>query len=199
MSDTTHEEELNQFEDHTANILPEDQRAEPSEAVQSGLDDAKANAKAEEKVNGPHDGLIGGEAIEEAQETARINAEADQANIKEGHTIAKNDTSKAGKVRTSKSQLDPTGEDRISTAEVTRAATDGTKVHGGTDLSNEEVAERAKNPGKAEEENPASIAGEGVDPKTLKATDDAKHANGNENETTGEGGIADQAGPSNAS
>jgi hypothetical protein len=189
-------------EDHTGNLLPEDQRAEPSAAQQEGFDTAKANAKAEAKENTskPNDSLTAADKnLTDAQELAKLNHKVDQENSTEGYTIAKNDTSKAGKRRTSKSQLDPNGKDPVSEAEVNRAATDGENVKGGTSVSNEDVAERAKNPGKAEEENPQSLAGDGVDEAHLTATDDAKHANGNENDTTGQGGIEATTGPANQS
>jgi hypothetical protein len=188
-------------EDHTGNLLPEDQRAEPSEAQKEGFDTAKANARAERKANSskPVEALGDDQNVRDAQELAKLNHKVDQENFTPGHSIAKNDTSKAGKTRTSKSQLDPNGDDPISDAEVKRAATDGRTVKGETSVSDEEVAKRASDPGKAEEENPQSLAGDGLDPATTKATDDAKHANGNENENTGQGGIEETTGPANQS
>lgn len=190
-------------EDTTANILPEDQRAEPSDAVRQGQEDAKANARAEQKASTskPNVSLTSADKnLEDARESAEINAKADRESQPEQYEIAKNDTTKAGKIRATKAQLNPSGDENISDAEIARAATDGENVHGGTGLSNEEVAERAKNPGKAEEENGKSIAGDGVDEDHIEATEDAAHANSNENEHTGEGGIAKElAGPQNQS
>lgn len=206
MSDTPQNAEFNTVidaEDTTANILPEDQRAQPSAAQQDGIDTAKKNAAAERKASTSKPVEALGEDddnIKDAQESARINAKAEADAQSEQYEIAKNDTSKAGKVRATKAQLNPSGDEKISDAEITRAAVDGKNVKGGSGLSNEEVAERAKNPGKAEEENGKSIAGEGVDEDHTEVSEEVAHANSNENEHTGEGGIAKElAGPQNQS
>lgn len=187
-------------EDHSANILPPEQQAEPSEAVLEGQRTAEQNTKAERKASSSKPDVTLTEDdpnIKSAQHTAEVNAKAENDARVEGYGIAKNDTSKAGKIRATKAQLDPTGDDPISSAEIERAATDGTKVRGGTSVSDEENAERAQHPGKVEEESPQSLAGDGVDPEALQADPDAVHANKNENENTGEGGMADIAGSEN--
>lgn len=203
MSDTDHAtfNTVIETEDHTGNLLPEDQRDTGDKNIREAQELAKANHKAEQKANtsvaatSPFEG----EHIDDAQKLAELNHKVDTENAVEGHEIAKNDTSKAGKTRTSKSQLDPTGNDPITNAEVTRAATDGRKVKGETSVSDQDVADRAAKPGEAEETNPISTARDGVDSDKLEATADAKHANGNENENTGEGGMADIVGPANRS
>jgi hypothetical protein len=194
--------ENNNFEDHTANVIPPDEVNGVSDPIKDGRRSAELNAKAEQKVNGPNpyeNDELGDKNIKDAQEAAELNHKADLENQPEGHEIAKNDTSKAGKVRTTKSQLDPAGNDPVNDAELKRAATDGTSVKGGTSVDNEDVADRAKQPGKVEEENPKSTAHGNLDPKELEASEEAKHTNANENERTGEGGIEEETGPANQS
>lgn len=109
---------------------------------------------------GPNDGPTTQEIVDDAHETAALNHEADQENQPEDEEASlENDTSKTAKQNTAKSQLDPTGDDPISNAEINRSATDADMSDGNkTAVSNEEAAERAKNPGEAEENAPLSLA-----------------------------------------
>mgnify|MGYP003617091690 CR=1 FL=1 len=113
------------------------------DAIEQGRKDAKANAKAEARTEG--DATTRQDAVEAGHDAAEVNHKAEQKINDEldNDRDIKNDTSKAAKIRTSKSQLDPTGNDPISTAEVTRAAVDGANVEGGTSVSDEEAVERA--------------------------------------------------------
>jgi len=115
-----------------------------SDAVKQGQADAVANTEAE-RSNSTNAGASREEIVEDAQETARLNAKVDAEGQPEANqTELKNDTSKKAKVDTTKAQLDPTGSDPISNAELTRAATDGVKAgHVGTGVTNEEAARRA--------------------------------------------------------
>lgn len=115
----------------------------PSEAVAQGQSDAVANTKAERKAS-TNRGVPLEDTLADAQDTARANHKVDVANQPEANqNELKNDTSKKAKVDTTKAQLDPTGDDPISKAEIERAATDGVNVKGGTSVSNEEAAQRA--------------------------------------------------------
>ena len=189
------------IENHAKNVPKPDKVSPPSEAILEGRRTAEANFKAEQKNNtsSPADNPLEGENIESAQELAKLNHKVDVENTTEGglYSIAKNDTSKAGKTRTSKSQLDPAGNDPISDAEVKRAAVAGRTVKGETSVSDKEVAARASKPGEAEEKNPISTARDGVEEDTTVADSDAVHTNENEGKTTGEGGMADLVGPAN--
>lgn len=147
-----------------------------SDAVKQGQADAVANTEAE-RSNSTNEGTSREEIVEDAQETARLNHKVDtEGQPDTNQDELKNDTSKKAKVDTTKSQLDPTGNDpNVSNAELTRAATDGQHVHGGTSVSNEEAARRA------EEHNVPSDApdGSGTDGEGGAPTGATEDAAGN--------------------
>jgi hypothetical protein len=186
-------------EDHTANIVPDSDRDKGSQDIQDAQQLAKDNFAAEQKNNSsePLGDFSTSPEVADAQALAKANYKAEQDAGVAGHVIAKNDTDAAAKKRTSKSQLDPSGNDPISDAEVNRAATDGVNVKGETAVSDKEVAARAADPGTAEEQNPISTAADGVDKEQLKPTEGVLHTNSNEGKDTGEGGMADIVGPAN--
>lgn len=125
--------------------MADDTRKEYSreDAIEQGRADAKANAKKEQGPQGP----TRDDAVKEGQDQAERNHKADQAGqdrVETDSNELKNDTSKAAKVRTAKSQLDPTGEDPISNKEVERSAVAGSTVKGETSVSNQDAADRAE-------------------------------------------------------
>lgn len=151
----------------------------PEEAMEEGRATAAENVEAERAKNPNLWDDPTPEIAEDARETARLNHEADVAGVRDGGSNElKNDTSKKAKQDTAKSQLDPSGEDPITKSEINASATNADMNSGsGTHVSNEENAERAKNPGKAEEEAPLSIANpdsEAGEP----ADEDAAHPGG---------------------
>lgn len=135
------------------------------DAIKLGQDTARENVK-HDKANGFTTDAADDrqDLVEDAQETARLNHKADQENqIEQGDNRIENDTSKTAKQATAKAQLDPTGNDPISTAEVNRSATNASMETGNkTAVSNEEQAQRATESGRAEEENSFSTANGGV-------------------------------------
>lgn len=117
-----------------------------SDAVRDGQESAAANARAEREAS-TNEGASREEIVEDAQNTAEENARVDRANQPDRlqEDGFKNDTSKKAKVDTTKAQLDPTGTDPISKAEITRAATNGSEAGKvGTGVTNEEAANRAR-------------------------------------------------------
>lgn len=131
------------------------------DAIEYGRKAAEENAAAERKVNGEPQVVDHEAQAEEAHETARLNHEADQTNQEDAiqNGIPANDTSKSAKEATAKSQLDPNGEDPISEKEIKDSATDASMETGNkTSVSNKDAADRAANPGEAEEEAPRSTA-----------------------------------------
>lgn len=142
-----------------------DKMTDQERALHVGRTTAEENVKAEQERNTTAAGYDRDEIIADAQETARLNHEVDQKNNEglAGNQIPKNNTSKAAKVATAKAQLDPTGNDPISQAEIERSATNASMDTGNkTAVSNEEAAHRAEAPGEAEEENSFSTADGGV-------------------------------------
>lgn len=130
-----------------------------SPAVEAAQAEAKANSKAEgtpqaaKKLEEQRN-----DNLESARKTAQINHDAgDEAQPNANQTELKNDTSKKAKIDTTKAQLDPTGSDPISKAELERAATDGASVKGGTSVTDEEQARRA-NAGNNSEDLPTEDA-----------------------------------------
>lgn len=166
--------------DGTASLEAGNKSATREDALEDGRQTAKNNLKQERRENGRVTAPNRDEILDDARDTAQLNRKAEEASQPEGtNSILKNDTSKAAKVRTAKAQLDPTGEDPISTAEIERSATNASMETGNqTAVSNEDAAERAENPGRAEEESSASIAGEGTDHDGVE--DDVAYANKNQ-------------------
>lgn len=131
------------------------------DAIKLGHETAKANAAAERKESGGPTAANIDDIVDDAHETARLNHEVDHENQEDAvqNGIPANDTSKKAKEATAKAQLDPNGDDPISPKEVKDSATDASMETGNkTAVSNEEAADRARNPGDAEEEAPRSTA-----------------------------------------
>lgn len=143
-----------------------DKMTDQERALHVGRTTAEENVKAEQKRSTTAAGYDREDVIKDAQETAELNHKADLENNKDLDStsqIPKNNTSLSAKEQTAKSQLDPTGDDPISSAEVKRSAHDASMDTGNkTAVSNEEQAARATQPGEAEEENSFSTADGGV-------------------------------------
>lgn len=149
--------------DGTAALEARDGGTTPQDAIEQGQKDAKANHKAEQQDLGDQ-GPTREEIIEDAQETAELNHEVDTASQPEaGKGELKNDTSGAAKFRTAKSQLNPTGEETPSDAEIKRTAKADMTTGNHTGVSNEEAAERAANPGAVEEAAPLATTNPDAD------------------------------------
>lgn len=149
----------------------------PEDAIRDGQETALENdqASGDAEVRERNENRFE-ETMDEARESARLNREAEESQQSESDSNElTNDTSKAAKVATAKSQLDPTGKDPISQKEVADSATDADMTTGNkTAVSNEEAARRAANPGEAEENGQFSTANadnDGGEP----ADEDAAH------------------------
>lgn len=148
------------------------------DAIADGHATARENIRAEREASTPVDTNPLPEIVDDAQETARLNHGVDVQNQpKSTSPTLKNDTSKKAKIDTAKAQLDPAGEDPISKSEIEKSATDADMDTGNkTAVSNKEAAERAENPGEAEENAPLSLAN--PDNKAGEPADqDAAHPN----------------------
>lgn len=130
------------------------------DAVRDGQAFAAERVKAE-GVPGEK-GATRDEILDDARETAKLNHKVDQSNNDHEviqDSIPANDTSQAAKEAVAKAQLDPNGEDPISDSEIKKSAHNADMTTGNkTAVSNKEAAERAKNPGEAEENAPRSTA-----------------------------------------
>lgn len=179
-SQPTNNHEPGSVRDRTASLEPRGGGPTPEDAIAEGHRTAEQNHKAERRENGKVAEPTPVEEIaEDAHESARLNAAAEQDGQPEGgDNELRNDTSKTAKQRTAKSQLDPADVDPISNAEVNRSATNASMDTGNkTAVSNEEAADRAANPGKAEEESPVSTAGEGVSDEARRVDSNVAHPN----------------------
>lgn len=135
--------------------------------VEYGHQAALENHKAERANSDSVDTNPLEEILEEGHETARVNHAAEQEHLHAtGTEDLANDTSKKAKVATAKSQLDPNGDDPISSKEVSDSATDASMETGNkTSVSNEEAADRAHNPENTDvEDAPRTTLGETTDP-----------------------------------
>lgn len=126
-----------------------------SDAVKQAQAEAFTNAK-EERAASTNEGASREEIVEDAQDTARLNHEADveqqpELNQEDGF---KNDTSKKAKTAVTKSQLDPSGGDKDLQANINRNAKNGDNPEPGTGVTNEEAAKRA-----VEQANPNDATG----------------------------------------
>lgn len=147
----------------------------PEDAIEVGRETAFENdaASGDAEVRNRNEARFE-QTLEDSRESAQLNYQTDVANIDEG-TLEPNDTSTKAKENTAMSQLNPSGDDPISNKEVKDSATNASMDTGNkTSVSNEEAANRAANPGEAEEEAPLSTANpDAVDGEP--ATDKAAH------------------------
>lgn len=143
------------------------------DAIKDGQESAKENIKQEKRESSIADTNTVEEVMDDARESAKLNHEVEQSlqNVDAKGDLT-NDTSDKAKVATAKAQLDPNGDDPISEKEVRDSALDASMETGNkTAVTNKEAANRARNPGKAEEEAPRSIAGDGAKPAQNATTE----------------------------
>ncbi len=166
--------------------MAQNQETELERAIQSGRETAEENLKADKTNGSTAAGYDREDIVEDAQKTAKLNHKADLKNNEglESDGIPKNDTSKEAKEATAKAQLDPTGNDPISSEEINKSATNASMDTGNKNgLTDKENAKRATNPGEAEEKNSFSIARDGVtqdlQSKTVTSTGDKSTSNKN--------------------
>lgn len=143
------------------------EQTEQERIIEQGRETAKENLKHEDTKNREADEKSLKKNMDGARESAKLNHKVDRESQDEQvqNVIPANDTSKSAKEATAKAQLNPNGEDPISESEINKSATNADMSTGNkTAVSNQDAADRARNPGKAEEEAPRSTANPDIKP-----------------------------------